>query len=261
MLFSTASMSSYHSLSETDKFTLVIDGKAQKRKTSLRILGVHIDEQLQWNIHITKIIKSCYAKLKQLNQLRRFSEFKLRKQLAELMILPKLDYCNSLFHNCSQYLINHMQKVQNCAASFALNKYCKIDEVLELRWLPINERIHFSLCKLVFKSINDKTLPSYLDIIVYERNECLRNSNGTMLLSDGSSKTLKGKCALVFNDLPKNIRFEKKFKTYSLLCKNYFLDAALAKRCSGCSGYIKFIVCFIYFPDLQFVILLVFYLV
>ena len=214
------------------EFNIKINGNKVEGESFLRILGVHIDEHLQWNIHITKIIKSCHAKLKQLNQIKRCSEFKLRKQLAELMILSKLDYCNTLFHSCPQYLITRMQKVQNCAASFALNKYCKIDEVLNLRWLPIKERIHFNLCKLVFKAINDKSLPSYIDIAVYQRNERLRCTNGMMLLSDGSSRTLKGKSALVFNDLPKNIRIETNYKTFCILCKNYFLDVALAKRCN-----------------------------
>ena len=126
-----------------------------------------------------------------------------------------------------------MQKVQNCAASFVLKKYCKIDEVLELRWLPINERIQFSLCKIVFKSINDESLPTYIDITVNQRSERLRCTNGTMLQSDGSTRTLKGKSALVFNDLPRKIRNEKNYTTFCSLSKNYFLDVALAKRCNG----------------------------
>ena len=85
-------MSKQHN--DSDRVKLEINGKAVKRESSLRILGVHIDEHLQWNIHITKIIKSCHAKFKQLSQIKRCSECKLRKQLAESMILSKLDYCN-----------------------------------------------------------------------------------------------------------------------------------------------------------------------
>ena len=89
-----------------------------------------------------------------------------------------------------------------------------MDEVLELRWLPINERIHFSLCKSVFKSINDESLPTYIDITVNQRSERLRCTNGTMLQSDGSTRTLKGKSALVFNDLPRRIRKIQHFVHY-----------------------------------------------
>ena len=87
-----------------------------------------------------------------LKKIKRYSAFKLRKQLAEMMILSKIDYCNSLFHNSSQHLINRLQKVQNCAAGFVLNKFSRIDDVIELGWLPIQERINYSLCKLAFKS-------------------------------------------------------------------------------------------------------------
>ena len=49
-----------------------------------------------------------------------------------------------------------LQKTQNAAADFILNKYTNIDDFMNIKWLLIEERIGYSLAIMRFKAIYDK---------------------------------------------------------------------------------------------------------
>ena len=53
------------------------------RVTNSRILGVNFDENLNWENHVTKVIKTCYSTLASLRKMKRLTDFKLLKQLSE----------------------------------------------------------------------------------------------------------------------------------------------------------------------------------
>ena len=50
-----------------------------------------------------------------------------------------------------------LQKVQNAGTGFVLNKRYK-------RWLPIKERIEYSLAVMGFKAICDENVPNHLKL-------------------------------------------------------------------------------------------------
>ena len=60
-------------------------------------LLVHIDLNLKWQFHISSIPKSCYATLRTLRKIRTLTDFKLRKHLAQRLILSKISYCDTVF--------------------------------------------------------------------------------------------------------------------------------------------------------------------
>ena len=129
---------------------------------SWKVLGMKLNEHLKWNFHLDEVIRSCYAVLDDLRRLKRFTTFHLRKQLAELLVLSKLDYCNCLYGSLPAYLLKRLQKVQNSAASFVNGRYFKAGDVVSIGWLLITERIDYSIAKLAFQVLNDERWPGYL---------------------------------------------------------------------------------------------------
>ena len=114
MLFATKQMARRHN------FELKIstnDGKDLEQVTNFKLLGVTFSQDLTWNNHVKKVTSSSYATLKSLSLLKRFLSRNLRKQLAETLILSKLDYGNALLNNAPTYLFNQMQRIQNAACS------------------------------------------------------------------------------------------------------------------------------------------------
>ena len=117
MLFTTQQMARRHQLDYSLRTT---DGKEIERVSNFKLLGVTFNENLKWNKHVKKATASAYGSLKTLTRLRRFLPFSQRKQLAEALVLSRLDYGNALLFNAPAYLHQQLQRVQNAAASFCL---------------------------------------------------------------------------------------------------------------------------------------------
>ena len=46
-----------------------------------------------------------------------------------------------------------LEKVQNAAGGFVLHKYANINNVMNIKWLPIEKRIEYSPPTMVLKAI------------------------------------------------------------------------------------------------------------
>ena len=74
----------------------------------------------------------------------------VRKQLAETLILSKIDYCDVVGSLLPEYQLKRSQRVQNAFAVFVIGKYAKVDEVSNLRCLRIHERSEFNILHVVY---------------------------------------------------------------------------------------------------------------
>ena len=156
MIFSTKQMSRYHYLDNADTYSVVFNGNEAKnkieRKDSMKIRGMKVDQHLTWKEHVANVIMSSYDTLRSLKLLKRYTPYKLRKTLAEALILSKIDYGSDVYQNIPKFLIKRLQKVQTISAGYVLNRYAKECNVIKLGWLPIIERFEFNTTKLAFKA-------------------------------------------------------------------------------------------------------------
>jgi len=98
MLFSTPQLSRVHHLDDRQhpSFNVNYEGFPIERMTCYKLLGVQFDQHLDWKQHVDKISKAVNGKLNTLKHLKRTANFQLRKQLAETLLLSKIDYCNAI---------------------------------------------------------------------------------------------------------------------------------------------------------------------
>ena len=61
--------------------------------SSVKLLGIHIDDQLNFNLHISNICKSASKQLNALLRLKYFLGFEERKVLINSFILSNFNYC------------------------------------------------------------------------------------------------------------------------------------------------------------------------
>ena len=77
-----------------------------------------------------------------------FSLLMQQKTLLSAFVLPKLDYCNSLFYGSPMYMLERHQKVQNSAARLIF-QCCKQNHIspllMSLHRLTINASIEYKL--------------------------------------------------------------------------------------------------------------------
>ena len=82
-------------------------------------------------------------------------------------MLSKIDYGNAVYSNAPTYLMNQLQRVQNTAASYYVTrKFCRLADVLQLKWLPVVERRELAVAKLAWKSTNQANWPKFLPMEV-----------------------------------------------------------------------------------------------
>ena len=190
------------------------------------------DNHLTWKIHTNKVIKDCFSTLRTLRSISWLLPYQVKKQLATTLILSKLDYGNVVTSNLPRHLLKSLQKVQNAAAGFVLRRHATTKDVIKLSWLPIHQRLEYSLAVLAYKSINGMC-PENMNVRTKIDRRNLRSNQenvGPMIECNEKAKTFQHDAALVFNSLPKKIREVNKISMFKTNLKNFLLDKALANH-------------------------------
>ena len=125
MLFSSIQLSKRHNLSQPDECKLIHNNKLVETLNSTKILSVDFDENLTWITHVNNSIKSSHATLRSLRLFKRFIPYKVRKTLAETLILSNLKYYIPVYSQLPKYLIRRLQRTQNTVAGYVLSRYAK----------------------------------------------------------------------------------------------------------------------------------------
>ena len=198
-----------------------------KPKPLVKILGVLFDSTMTLEKHINKKTKSAYFQIRNIWTIRPYLTENATRSLVNALVMPKLDYCNSLLAGLPQYLIRKLQRSQNAAARLIKrrSKRSRITPVLkELHWLPVLYRIKFKILLVTYKALNGAA-PSYIYKLLPEF-KTLRSDHLKFQLSKFNFKKLGGRAFKniapeLWNGLPLHIRisetvviFKKQLKTF-----------------------------------------------
>ena len=89
MLFGSPTM-----LNKVPQFEIMLNNVPLQNVVSYKYLGVSLDNQLTYNLHVNKLIVSVMAKLKQFRRMRGFLHAKATLMVYTNMLLPILEYCD-----------------------------------------------------------------------------------------------------------------------------------------------------------------------
>ena len=89
MLFSTKQLSDRHNLNSQPTEINVNSTLKLERSAESKILEIHFDEHLSWNVHVNEVIRSCYSSIAALPRLKRFTPYHVCKNLSEALIMSK----------------------------------------------------------------------------------------------------------------------------------------------------------------------------
>ena len=129
-----------------------------------RNLGVTMDRFLTMSKHVSNICKAACFALRKIGTLRQFLSQAATENLVHALIMPRIDFCNSLLYSLSDTQISKLQRIQNSAARLVKCTSVRqpISPILqELHWLPVKQRIKFKILLLIFQCLSG-TAPSYL---------------------------------------------------------------------------------------------------
>ena len=199
-------------------------------------VGVWLDQNLNLDKHINKIVSHCYKLLKDMGRIRNVLSQKHAEMLVHAIISSRLDNCNSLYFNISKSNLYKLQKVQNAAARMVLRskRRCSVSDGLkELHWLRVEARVMFKIILLVYKSVTGQCSANLE--IKYKAHNC--RPQDELLLEAANAKTKYGRRRFDFvgprlwNALPVEIRTEKDMDTFKSKVKTLlFKDAEGFRR-------------------------------
>ena len=147
-----------------DTLLLTYNNDALNSVENEKVIGVRIDNNLNWSIHIYFIAKKISSNLWLLSKLKDYLSTEHRVQCYETYIQPHIDYCPTIWGETSQYNLNRIYRLQKRAVKIIVNyQYDNVANSMdELKILNIYERMFLRkakfMCK-VYKSI----LSSYVN--------------------------------------------------------------------------------------------------
>src|SRR6218665_3548392 len=115
--------------------------------TSVRDLGVILDQELSFAEHISLLTRSCFYQLRQLRVVSRSLSSSSTATLVYAFILNRLDYCSSLFLGLPYVRLRPLDGVLGAAARLigGVPNFGHIGEFMRdrptLHWLPVCQRI------------------------------------------------------------------------------------------------------------------------
>jgi hypothetical protein len=180
MLLTTPHMSKVHNLGEFIP-SLSVGGQVVEKVKTFKLLGTWINENLKWSDNVKHVLLSCYGVLSTLRKIRNLAPQNVKKQLAECLVLSKLQFNDIVCYPLPMYLQKKIQKVQNCAASFVVNRYATEEDVLKLGWLPTKERTELDLLRATHHAMYNPSWPEYLKVEKREPKRLLRSSKAPLL--------------------------------------------------------------------------------
>ena len=126
--------------------------------------GFLMDNTLKNQFHINKLTCSTFNQMMNIRRICSKLDRDTTQTIIQALVMPKLDYCNSLLLGLADYQLNKIQRIQNMACRIVCNLHI-FDHVTptmqDLHWLKIPKRIQFKIACLKYKCINGQA-PKYL---------------------------------------------------------------------------------------------------
>lgn len=149
---------------QTPDYSLSLQNTILENSTTEKLLGIHVDQHLNWKQQVDNTLKKCNSYLYLLLRIKNFLSIPSRKLFFNAYILPHLDYCSTIWGNCNNDLLEKLHKFQKRAARVILDKdYLAPTEELftQLGWMKFNDRVNYKKSILMYKALNNQT-PDYI---------------------------------------------------------------------------------------------------
>ena len=102
-------------LCKVDNIEIKIGEDIIQNVPSVRNLGMHFNSELKHTAHINKLTSTSYHTLHNISRVRHLQDKPTTQTLIQALVLPRLDYCNSILLGILKYNIQKIQRIQNMA--------------------------------------------------------------------------------------------------------------------------------------------------
>jgi len=120
--------------------------------------------------HIGSVTKPCFSHLRRIRQIKRCLNEHCLQVLVQVLVLSdsRIEYCNSVLYGLPNSTLSPLTSVIHTAARLVKNLSLRdhiTPSLRQLHWLPIQARISFKICLLMFK-VKSCSAPLYMSSLV-----------------------------------------------------------------------------------------------
>ena len=201
--------------------------------TTVKNLGVHMDQYMLFDIHINHISRKINGLLITLNRVKDRIDKKSREIVVQSLALSVINYCLRVWSMTTKEQIERVQKLQNFAARVAHGETRKYDHITpvmkELKWLKVENKIVYDICIFTYKICNNM-LPDWLFSFPYVHNINYRTTRQSSDLyvtyrkTDIGGRAISIKGPKLWNTLPSAIQNQPTLITFKEKLKKYLLE-------------------------------------
>ena len=215
---------------------VILDDKNIEQTSSVKLLGVTIEETLNWKVHVSQVSKNISPKIGLSYRLSSFLSSSHLIQIYVATVQPIIDYAITLWGSCDKCVINLLQRMQNRCARICANNFdysvSSATLIKQLKWMNISTRYSYFVCILMYKFVNG-LLPINLDkhFRMVNQSHCYQTrAYMTNIVSLPRPHTELFKRSLSFsgpslrNALPLNTRNIPQFYTFKKQLKAFLLS-------------------------------------
>ena len=205
---------------------------------TVKLLGIEIDYQLNFDIHISSICRKASQQLNILERLGRYLDRLRKLTIFHTFILSNFNFCPLAWHFCTDKNSKKLEKVQVRALRFVYDDYTSsYINLLEKALVPSLQIRRMRTMALETYKIVNKLAPVCLHDLVNVKNSkyAFRYSNildvPQVRTTRYGKKSFMFAAATLWNDLPNHFRTENSFNHFKSLIQSWNGSVC---RCSAC---------------------------
>lgn len=220
---------------DEDQLLLKINGKRLEQVTSQKLLGVIIDDKLNFDDHIEELCKKISQRIAVLKKIRCFMPLEQRMLYYNSMIKQVMLYGSSIWTSCTIDSLTKVFKLQKRAARVILNADTRDNSVelfTKLGWLPFYDEAKIIKCLHVFRRLVGDCPPYMNSLLTRNADVHSRESrygDFNLVCPRFKRETEGGRSFSVsttrfWNSLPRDIKSKSSLLSLSKALTGFFTD-------------------------------------
>ena len=215
------------------KHPIVHDYTIQKKKikvaSSVKYLGVYIDDHLTWKDHINHVVNKANSARAFLQRNINSCPTSVKDACYKSMIRPIAEYAATIWCPHTQSSIYNLERIQRKAARFVCNNYQRYSSVTammrQLNWPTLEQRRYEAKAIMMYKILNDLVQVNHSDLVY---NSSVTRGHSLRLLHlltrvDVYSYSFFPSTIRIWNKLPEDIVISPSLDLFKLKLYNHYM--------------------------------------
>ena len=223
--------------------TISMANKNVTRNSEMKLLGLTIDENLDFRIHIAEVCKKVARKVGVLMRLRNMLPIRCKMTIYKTVILPQLTYCHTVWNFCRASDSRKLERLQERALRAIFNKKtqksCTYEDLLAMAKIPTlkNRRLQ-DIAKIMYK-VKHRMCPNTLQDIFTKNTKSYNLRNSEFFIPRFNTVTygkhsLRYLGPLIWSKLDKTLRNAETFESFKKQIRSLDLDSKINANCKNC---------------------------